>query len=191
MTRTLFSLIACSLLLNAPAFAQVEVVAKYRATYGPQMARNEIVALLTDVARELNQQQPIYGILRKPAGNNCGGYSCDIICSIEQPMRQWDVLIDVEGHAVPSWRQVPPAQVNEQDGCEYVPPYVTPNPGTPVPTPGTSCPECPPDQREAVARLQADVLSLLAERDALLNRPPPRCTARLFGVIPVPCKVIP
>lgn len=105
-------------------------------------------------------------------------------------MRQFDVLIDVEGHAVPGWRQVPAADVNPQGGCEYVPPFVTPNPGTPVPNPGTPCPECPPDQREEVARLQADVLSLLAERDELLNRPQPRCEAKLWGFIPVPCKVI-
>ena len=36
-----------------------------------------------------------FGILEKASGNNCGGYSCDIICSGQgNAQKQWDVLID-------------------------------------------------------------------------------------------------
>jgi len=42
-----------------------------------------------------------FGILRKTSGNNCGGYSCDIVCSGQgNAQRQWDVLV-AEEH--PTW----------------------------------------------------------------------------------------
>ena len=45
-----------------------------------------------------------YGVLRKAAGKNCGGYSCDIICAGQGGgQRQWDVLRDTEGPQVPLW----------------------------------------------------------------------------------------
>ncbi len=60
-----------------------------------------------------------FGILRKSGGHNCGGYSCDVICSGNgNGQRQWDVLGDIEGDQVPGWRgpnRVPDIRV---DTCE-------------------------------------------------------------------------
>ena len=45
-----------------------------------------------------------YGVLRKAAGNSCGGYSCDIICAGQGGgQRQWDVLHDLDGPQMPIW----------------------------------------------------------------------------------------
>jgi hypothetical protein len=81
---------------------QQGVVACRRNQYG-HMSSSQIVSFLKGVAQDLNAH-PFsggpYGILRKTSGNNCGGYSCDIICS---GTTGWDVLADSEGAQVPTW----------------------------------------------------------------------------------------
>jgi hypothetical protein len=42
-----------------------------------------------------------FGILEKTSGNQCLGYSCDIVC--ESSGQLWDVLSDAEGAQDPIW----------------------------------------------------------------------------------------
>jgi len=62
------------------------------------------VAFLKGVAKDLNAagiSGGPFGILTKPSGNQCEGFSCDFICN---PRGQgWDVLIDAEGAQTPIW----------------------------------------------------------------------------------------
>jgi hypothetical protein len=78
-----------------------------RAKYPGFMDRGQIVDFLRNVARSLNRNGipgGPFGILRKEGGNQCGGYSCDIICSGQgTAQRQYDVLGDVDGSQSPSW----------------------------------------------------------------------------------------
>lgn len=81
------------------------------------------------------------------------------------------------------------------------PPAPSPPPPTPEPPP---CPTCPTFDAERAA-LQATIHALEADRDAaqaahaaiaeelarLRAQPPPRCEAKLFGAIPIPCRIIP
>jgi hypothetical protein len=86
------------------------------------MSSTQIVSFLRAVARSLNRNGidgGPFGILRKRSGNNCGGYSCDIICAGQgSSQRQWDVLGDAEGAQTPTWsgpKTVPNIRV---DVCE-------------------------------------------------------------------------
>ncbi len=79
------------------------------------MDRTETVVFLREVARDLNAAGfsggPM-GILRKTSGNNCDGYSCDIVCN---PRREgWDVLGDWDGAQAAAW--IGPKDV--PDACE-------------------------------------------------------------------------
>lgn len=70
-----------------------------RSQYRSNMSSSEFVAFLRGLASDLNAggfpYAPNYGILQKPDGNNCNGYSCDIICVGQgNGQLQWDVLID-------------------------------------------------------------------------------------------------
>jgi hypothetical protein len=75
---------------------------KYR-----HMSSSQIVSFLRATARSLNANRISggpFGILEKGSGNNCAGYSCDIICSGQGgSQRQWDVLRDAEGDQDPTW----------------------------------------------------------------------------------------
>jgi hypothetical protein len=77
-----------------------------RAKYG-HMDRGQTVEFLRAVARSLNRNGiggGPYGILRKAGGNQCGGYSCDIICAGQGTgQRQHDVLSDWDGPQGPVW----------------------------------------------------------------------------------------
>jgi hypothetical protein len=74
-----------------------------RSQYG-HMSDAEIVSFLRGVAKDLNAagiSGGPFGILTKPSGHACGGYSCDFICN---PRGEgWDVLIDAEGSQTPIW----------------------------------------------------------------------------------------
>lgn len=71
------------------------------------MSHNDMLALMRNIARSLNAKGLSggpYGILRKTSGNNCGGYSCDIICAGQgNGQQQYDVLGDIEGSQTPGW----------------------------------------------------------------------------------------
>jgi hypothetical protein len=82
------------------------VVECERAKFG-FMSRSQMAAFMRAVARSLNASGISggpYGILRKAGGNQCGGYSCDVICAGQgNAQRQWDVLGDIEGDQSPGW----------------------------------------------------------------------------------------
>lgn len=86
------------------------IVACERSKYG-HMHSGQIVAFLKAVADSLNRngiEGGRFGLLLKDGGNNCEGYSCDIICSGQGGgQRQWDVLGDVEGAQSPAWSELP------------------------------------------------------------------------------------
>ena len=92
-----------------------------RAKYG-RMSSSQMLAFMRATARSLNANRIWpggFGILRKTSGHNCGGYSCDVICSGQgNSQRQWDVLGDIEGDQSPGWsgpNTVPNIRV---DACE-------------------------------------------------------------------------
>jgi hypothetical protein len=71
------------------------------------MSSGEMLTFMRNVARSLNANgiaDGPFGILRKAGGNNCGGYSCDVVCAGSgNGQRQWDVLGDIEGAQSPGW----------------------------------------------------------------------------------------
>jgi hypothetical protein len=84
----------------------LRIVQCERSKYG-HMSSSQTVTFLRAVARDLNRNgiaEGPFGILRKGSGSNCGGYSCDIICSGQgSSQKQWDVLSDAEGSQDPVW----------------------------------------------------------------------------------------
>ena len=80
-----------------------------RAKYGFMNAA-QIVEFLAAVADSLNRngiEGGRFGLLIKESGNQCNGYSCDIICSGNgSGQRQWDVLSDVDGTQGPMWAEL-------------------------------------------------------------------------------------
>lgn len=96
------------------------IVSCERAKYG-HMHSGQIVAFLKSVADSLNRNGipgGRFGVLLKPSGNNCEGYSCDIICSGNGGgQRQWDVLADVEGAQGAMWSELSPSHIQVRT-CE-------------------------------------------------------------------------
>jgi hypothetical protein len=84
-----------------------EIVACRRGQFAAHMTPDEVVVFLKNVAFDLNKSaigRGPYGLLRKSAGQSCGGYSCDIICSGSGPgQKQWDMLLDSDGVQTPVW----------------------------------------------------------------------------------------
>jgi hypothetical protein len=76
-----------------------------RAQFPGHMSAATIVTFLKLSASDLNAAgtggDGPYGVLRKTFGNNCNGFSCDIICNSRGAGH--DVLIDVEGAQTPIW----------------------------------------------------------------------------------------
>jgi hypothetical protein len=121
------------LLLSSSAFAQQSVVVKYRAKYPTPLGAENTVKLLREVAAEVKG-----GILRKTTGNNCRGYSCDIICFSNG--QHYDVLIDSDDRAIPGWNFV---GLIDPSRCELVmsQPVPDPDPVEPDPKPEEPKPE--------------------------------------------------
>lgn len=127
------------------------------------------------------------GLLDKPAGNNCGGYSVDAICYPDG--RLVDCLEDAGGGNVPMWGAngtVDPGRyrpaVDPGDGG-------APGPVTPAPAPAVV--DVAP-LVAAIAALEASIATLRAELDAarqqigaLAARPVPAYQTRLFGSVVV------
>jgi hypothetical protein len=84
-----------------------EIVRCERNKYSGWMDPGQIVEFLKSTARSLNRNNiggGPWGILRKEGGNQCGGYSCDIICSGQgTSQKQVDVLSDVENTQGAGW----------------------------------------------------------------------------------------
>ena len=96
-----------------------QIVQCERTKYG-SMSSGQLVAFLRSVARSLNANGisgAPFGLLRKDSGHNCGGYSCDIVCSGQGgSQRQWDVLSDADGAQIPVWSG--PLGSIRVDACE-------------------------------------------------------------------------
>jgi hypothetical protein len=72
------------------------------------MSAAELNAFLRAVAIDLNAGNLSggpFGLLPKSGGNQCLGYSCDIICSNSGA---WDVLLDSDGSQEPVWGSLGP-----------------------------------------------------------------------------------
>ncbi|HEX7797833.1 MAG TPA: hypothetical protein VF456_25905 [Vicinamibacterales bacterium] len=84
-----------------------KIVACRRAQFGAHMTPDQVVVFLKNVAFDLNKSAiggGPYGLLRKRAGQICGDYSCDIICSGSGAgQKQWDMLLDSDGAQTPVW----------------------------------------------------------------------------------------
>lgn len=99
--------------------SEIEIVACRKAQYG-HIEHHQLPEFLARVAHDLNRggkEHAPYGRLVKTIGNNCQGYSCDIICSDRGLHRQWDVLIDEDSAQIPAWNRV--GNVNVRP-CEIV-----------------------------------------------------------------------
>ena len=67
---------------------------------------DHIIEMLREIAYDLNRAHPgaEFGLLIKTVGNNCEGYSCDIICEGHgNNQTQYDILIDDQ---FPAWNEV-------------------------------------------------------------------------------------
>ena len=99
---------------------EADIVACRKAQYG-HIEHDELPEFLEKVAYDLNvggHEHAPYGRLVKDTGNNCHGYSCDIICSdANGAHRQWDVLMDEDSLQGPVWNRVPEVAVRP---CEIV-----------------------------------------------------------------------
>jgi hypothetical protein len=84
----------------------LKIVECERAKYG-HMSRSQMLDFVKATTRSLNRNGisgAPFGILQKDGGTQCGGYSCDVICSGNGPgQRQWDILGDIEGAQTPAW----------------------------------------------------------------------------------------
>lgn len=90
---------------------QLGIVTCRRNQYNGLMNTDQILTFLRNVASDLNRVGTWgtgYGLLRKTSGNQCGGYSCDIICQVGGS-QIYDVLSDVEGAQSPTWGAKPPS----------------------------------------------------------------------------------
>lgn len=86
---------------NAPS--HLGVVECRRKQFG-YMTPDLLNQFLRAVARDLNAGRfsgGDFGIYSKPNGNNCLGFSCDIICATNGQL--WDTLADSEGDQIPIW----------------------------------------------------------------------------------------
>lgn len=97
---------SCASLASNPE----NVVACRRAQYGSRISPGEAPGLLRSIAQDLNAgtNSSYYGLLVKTTGNNCSGFSCDIICGRDG--NHWDVFVDgpdagqgYAGTAQPMW----------------------------------------------------------------------------------------
>jgi hypothetical protein len=92
---------------NCPGGDPLGIVTCQRSRMPGHMNDAQLVQFLRAVARNLNANGVgggPFGILRKPGGTSCGGYSCDIICAGQGGgQRQYDVLHDTQGEQGPVW----------------------------------------------------------------------------------------
>ena len=83
------------------------------------MDPEETIQFMKEVAFDLNQlgisDKGGFGVLIKTVGNNCLGYSCDIICEGNGgDQNQYDILID---ERIPQWSEVDEVTVRQ---CEII-----------------------------------------------------------------------
>lgn len=168
-------LIVALLLLPSPSWAQAPLLADLQAErshYGASMSGAEVAAMLNAVAWRHRAEG--WGLLRKGSGNSCpltGTFiSCDIL--IHAPtIQHFDVLIDAEGRAEPTWNLVGPCILGPSSGCEmsrFLSP-VDPGGGPIVtPVPPIVTPPVPPVQTDNSAQIER-VFADLSNQIAALN----------------------
>jgi hypothetical protein len=105
-----------------PGIQPVEIVACRFEQHGGAggMDHEETIQFMKEVAFDLNQSvfsdKGGFGVLIKTSGNNCLGYSCDIICEGNGPdQNQFDILID---ESIPNWGEVGEGLVVRE--CEII-----------------------------------------------------------------------
>ncbi len=85
------------------------IVSCERAKFG-HMSHGQMFTFMQSLAKSLNRNSISggpFGILRKAGGENCNGYSCDVVCAGQGGgQRQWDVLGDINGAQTPGWGQI-------------------------------------------------------------------------------------
>ncbi len=131
-----------------------------------------------------------FGVLVKTGGENCDGYSCDIICAGNgSSQRQWDVFSAVHQESKPGWGG-PLATITVRP-CEFVAGV----PPVPVPSPTPEPIDLKPilnriaalEQQLGDLRAQdADLRALLAASDADLRK-----VIAALPVGAVPCDKLP
>lgn len=107
---------------TCPGSTPIEIVVCQRGKAPDFMESEDLVNFLRAVAINLNVngiEGGPYGILHKASGNNCQGYSCDIICAGQGGgQRQWDILLDIEGPQLPLWSGPHDGDDIRSDFCE-------------------------------------------------------------------------
>lgn len=109
MKKTILIIVAV-LMTSSMAFAQASVVQqqKDKLHLTRNLSPEQIHLLLREVAKVVHG-----GLFPKTQGNNCLGFSCDIICFAGQPT-MYDVLGSSETDATPQWVAVP----NDTRACK-------------------------------------------------------------------------
>lgn len=139
------------LLLAIPIDTPLQVVQRVRGKY-PNLPGNRVITL--QALKEIASDPVIRGgILVKKTGNNCGGYSCDIVCY--QDKRYADVFIDWENTARASWN-VKISSTELGNRCIM-------QGSTPEPIPPTDC----SPQEETIRLLRGQVAALQKENQQL------------------------
>lgn len=208
----LFTILACSVLLNiAPVYAQPNLLPTVQAVMESYPHRPLSTIQLGAALNEIARRHDGWGLHRKTTGRRCeqpGGVevSCDLLVS--PSLGVYDVLIDADGNAVPTFEYV--GQINSPSN--FVAPTGLPTPGPVIPNPGTPPPFDPTPVYTQIAELrtliaesaveleslrrlvqmqQLELEHLRAGQDLLAARPVfSKCSARVFG-IPVSCRLEP
>jgi len=151
-------------LLACPAFAQTpfDTLKQLRTEYPTPMAPSQLGEMLNRVAWAHRAEG--FGLLRKDGGSRCphpaGVFiSCDILVSTVTG-NHYDVLIDQDATAEPTWRDVGPCVLGPSSGCEmsrFLAPTQPSGPVTPPPPPP------PPITELAVLLAIVDALSARLE----------------------------
>lgn len=105
-----FIFVLALILIPSFSFAQTSIVAeaKRELNLTSNLNPQQIHVLLRLVATKVRG-----GLLPKTTGNNCNGYSCDIVCFVNGDA--FDVLSDSEGAANPAW-----SFIGKVSTCELV-----------------------------------------------------------------------
>jgi hypothetical protein len=95
------------------------VACRFEQHGGTAMDPEELVQFMREVAYDLNRanlsDKGGFGLAVKTVGNNCLGYSCDILCEGHgDDQNQYDILID---ESIPNWLEVEEVTVRE---CEII-----------------------------------------------------------------------
>jgi hypothetical protein len=96
----------------------ISIIQCHRDRFGGRLEPADLLSIMRGVALDFNVAEVPggpFGILRKGSGNNCEGFSCDIICAGQgSGQDQFDILLDEE---FAQWR----FEVDEPrtDVCEY------------------------------------------------------------------------